>query len=224
MVARADDLLAEADILTTDVANGEVRATLGDAASGEGFAGDVSVFGVDGFISRPNDSDSRGAVQAYYLTDGQQKIALGTRDNRFAAQVGALKPGDRAIVTDGPTRFLMKRETALVSLYTESQSASSSKSMVLSLDGSQDTITLQNGDAFIIIERDKISLGVNGGASLTLTKQGAMQGYGTSCALAFGSGTLGIIGTNPPVPGLNSLLMGVSGITGAPSANWTVAP
>ncbi len=106
----ADHLTQTADILLSTAEDGEIRVNLGELSTGEGFFSDVQVWGPDGFISRPNESDDKGCVQALYIVDGQQQRVAATRDNRYAKQAGTPDPGDRFIVTKGAPRILIKQK------------------------------------------------------------------------------------------------------------------
>src|SRR3990167_5975490 len=105
----ADHLTGVADILASTSDGGEVLVNLGDIRDNSGIAAEAPMWGVDGFVSRPNDPDEAGACEALYVVDGDEKRVLATRDMRFSEQVGTLQPGDRAIFTDGEPRLLVKK-------------------------------------------------------------------------------------------------------------------
>lgn len=209
-----------ADILQTTSEDGEVRCNLGDSRDGTGFVNSAAVWGLDGFISRPNDPTADGAAQGLYVVDGNQVRVVASRDNRFAAQVGALQPGDRAIVTDGDARIFVKQEDNAVILYTVS--AKKQGNMMVRLGGSDGKLSLFCDSAWIEISDEEIVLSV-AGSQLKLDKTG-VQIIGPHFHCDTGGGHLGTLGFGvaPPV-GVRSILVGPTALAGAPSAGWTVA-
>lgn len=191
------DSISMADIVATEVEDGVVRATLGDSTDGSGIDREVAQWGVDGFISRPCDPDQDGAAQALFVTDGQEKRIIGTRDYRYADKVGELGPGDRAIVSACDAQLVLKR--------------------------SEGALVLRAGDATVEIKPGSITLGIEGGGTLRIDAEG-VHVSGTRFAANTTFGNLGVIGGLPPVAPANSVVFGPSGQTGAPSATWTVAP
>lgn len=87
-----------ADILSTEVVEGEVRAQLGYYAGpgqeSPGIAASAPVWGQFGFVSRPAEPDGDGAAMAVFEVDGDQKTVTSTRDLRMAAKLPDLKPGE----------------------------------------------------------------------------------------------------------------------------------
>jgi len=186
-----------ADIVRADVEGGIVRVTLGDSTDGSGIDREIAQWGLDGFISYPNDPDDEGAAQALFLAEGQEKRILGTRDYRLAEKTADLEAGDRAIVSACDARFHLKRAA--------------------------NAIVLHAGDTTIEIKPGAIVLSVDGGASLRIDKEG-VHVYGDQFAANTTKGSLGLVGGLPPVAPANSVIYGPSGQTGAPSATWTIAP
>lgn len=93
-----EGLLEKSDITASSRAtNGEIRFNLGDSTKGTGIDRNVPFFGIDGFLSRPNDPDSLGAAQVYFAVEGDERIAIGTRDRRYLSTLEPLDPGDRMI-------------------------------------------------------------------------------------------------------------------------------
>jgi hypothetical protein len=212
-----------ADVLRSTAEDGDIRVTLGDYITGKGISVDSSMWGMDGFYSRPNNPTDDGATLAFYVEDANEKWILGTKDNRFREKVGLLKEGDRAIISDCNARIFLKKEQDAIVLYTEN--ASEDLSMMINLAGIEGLLRLMNGNSFIMLENDKISMGVNGGGGIMIDDQGVhITGKIFNCNTL--GGHLGIIpGPNvaPPV-GVNSILAGAVGPAGVGSLNWTVSP
>lgn len=217
MTRWADHTFEVADVLGSEVVStGEVRVDLGDELSGDGWDKGVAMWGLDGFITRPNERSADGVCQALFVYDGNTRRVIGSRDNRFAQQAGALAPGDRAIVTDGPARFFLKRETDTISLYTEHGGTS----MAATLDGSTGTISLFNASGCVIEMRDSEIVLAAGGTMLVLNADG-LAVFGKHCALNTGGGNLGTLGPIPPPVATNAILYGASSLE-IPSTKWTV--
>lgn len=217
----ADNLTDIGDIVRSEIKNGSVTVAIGDAAKGTGVEAGALIFGPDGFIGRPNDADGDGAAAALYMISGNRKVVLGTADRRFAAQAGALKPGDRAIVSSGAARFILKNEDDLVVLYTEDQT--SGTSIIGSFNGSTGEIILSVGLTQLVITSTKISLIVNGGPSLVLdgTVPGASSIAMTGSTVNVDGGfvTLGLNsdGTRPVKFAVENVIIGSLGVLGLPS-------
>jgi len=187
-----------ADILATEATDGEVRAQLGDAALGKGFVQEAAIYGVDGFVGRPNPPDDEGnAAQALYLQDGDDTQIIGTRDNRWADKVGTMEPGDRAIITDGEARVFVKQSRDAVVLYSVNQPED--KSMLIDIGGLEGEIKIVNGGAFITMTNDSIVLAVNGGGSLTIDADG-VRAIGNSFQAVAPVVQLGDVGGGTPAP------------------------
>ena len=217
-----DALISYADILASESDAGEVRSNLGDSITGEGFDKDVAHWGIDGFLSRPNDPDGDGAAQALFIVEGQEKRVIGTRDVRWAEKAGNLAPGDRAIVSNCAARVFLKQKNSAVTIYTEGPDG---KPILFDVNGSKGNVTmLVSGDAGTTLLQAKpgeIILGVDGGGSIVINKDG-VHVFGPHFAANTASGNLGVVAGLPPPTGTNSLLMGPSGMAGVPSPNWTV--
>ncbi len=209
-----------ADVTATSMEDGDVRVNLGNSITNEGEAADAPwLANGDGFVSRPNDPDGDGACEAVYLRQGNQKVCVAAKDGRYASKGGELQPGDRAIVSRGEARFLLKAETDNITLYTANQQDDDS-SMMVSLNGSTGKGLLVVGTAYIELENGKLVLS-NGQASIVLDGPN-IQVFGSHTALNTKTGNLGVVGTLPPPTGVNSITAGVSGMTALPSPGWTV--
>lgn len=217
-----DTLFGYSDILATEAKTGEIRVNLGDSITGEGFDHNVPLWGTDGFVSRPADPDDKGAAQALYFADGNQKRVLATRDQRWSDKAGNLEPGDRAIVSNGPARVFVKRKSEAVTLYTEN---ADQKPILAEVNGNKETITLLvvggGGTSLLQMKPGQITLGVDGGGSIVIDKQG-VHVFGPYFAANTGGGNLGTIAGVVPPPGPNSILQGPTGMAGIPNPKWTI--
>lgn len=214
-----DHLTFVSDILATSSTDGEVRCNVGDQVTGTGVGAEVPIWGVDGFVSRPNDPSEAGAAMGIYIVDGDQKRIIASRDNRFTNQAGALQPGDRAIVSDCDASVLLKKATNSVTLYTTNET-DDDKAMIIDLGGQAGIIQILNSGAFIQIEKDKITLAVNGGGGIVIDSTG-VQTTGPSFVAKSSSVVLGV---SVVVPGVNSALYGVTGIMGVASTSVLISP
>jgi hypothetical protein len=219
----ADGLLDIADVVATEIRGGDVRMNIGDATTNAGVGASIPGFGVDGFIARPNDPDGDGAATVLYAQIGDQKVAIGTRDRRYADKVGELQSGDRAIVSKGSARFLLKNEKDRLVLYTETQSDGTS--MMISASGESEEITLTVGLTGIKISADRIELFINGGPSFVLDKNTGAAITAPSINLDGGFVTIGLLpgGVRPVAPSVNSVLYGPLGQAGVASTTVLVA-
>lgn len=213
-----------ADILATEVINGEVRANIGYSDTGKGIgAGEGCWWGADGFISRPADPDDAGACMAWFFADGNDRRLLAYRDNRFSSRVGELEPGDKMIVSVGEARFMLKAGDDSISLYTESQP--DEQSMMVSLDGKNGKTTISCAGSWIEITNDGITMGVKGGKTMVTIDEDGLQIDGNSFRCATKSGHLGVLAPQvPPVAPALSIVVGPTGLTGVGSTSWTVTP
>ena len=214
----ADYLLSTADVLATTIEDGEVRCNIGDSVESIGLGAEVAPWGIDGFVARPNDPDEEGACQAVYWSDGQNKRIVARRDNRFVSFVGALEPGDRAIVSNSTARLFLKKERDALVLYTESQ-PDGNQAMLVDLDGSTGTVLLSCAGSWIKLSNDSIQLGAAGGKTIVTIDADGVQIDGASFVCATATGSLGVpLPTPPPA---QAILYGAA--PGAPSKSWTVA-
>lgn len=208
------------DVVNIEVVDGEVRARLGDAFRGLGIDADVPIFGNDGFISIPNLPTADESCQAFVFFEGDRGIVAGLKDNRFASKIGGGQPGDRFIVTDGEVRFIMKKEADSFAFYTVNQQTG--QSMMVFGSGADGELHIVNGNARILIEDDRIVFKLVGSVAFEITPDGFFftgPQFQARCPV----GHLGQLGPGvPPVAPVNSILMGPTGIAGAPSVNWTV--
>jgi hypothetical protein len=219
----ADHLTGIADILHSSADGGEVRVNYGEETTGEGHLSDVQTWGPDGYIARPNDPSDKGATQVLYIVDGQQQRAIAYRGNYFAAQAGTLEPGDRMIVTDGPSRIYMKRASQRVGMYTEAVSTppAGGKGMLIEADGEAGVLRLRAGGAVVELDGNNGTItltaaGLTGKAVLVLSPtEGAQILAGAIHLDTLGFVTLGLNSsqTRPGIPGVDTVTIGASGQT-----------
>lgn len=227
---RIDDLLGQADVITSSVTGGEVRVNIGDAITGDGIGAECGWWGLDGFVGRPNAPDADGSsCQVLYQVDGTQKRVIASRDNRYTSKNGALAEGDRAIVSDCNARLFLKKESDAIGFYGVNALASAdANSMLVWLDGSTGIIHLTNSHCALEIHKDKFQFVVTGdpgepGHTFVLDKNG-LQATGTKGVLGYGTGCLGVMPdqTCPNVT-TNAIAYSVAGPANLVSTSWTVA-
>lgn len=218
-----DQLTNVGDVITTSMEGGDVRLNLGNALTSEGVSSDSPLWANGhAFVARPANADPTGACEAQYLYQGNQIIAIATRDARYAEKAGELQPGDAAIVTPGEARLMLKTDNDSVTIYTTNQTDSDS-SMLISVIGEAGKILIANGSSYIEMQKDKIVLSAGGAMLVINGASGAVEVYGKHFAANTGGGNLGVVGGIAPPIGAASVIAGVSGIAGAPSTKWTVA-
>lgn len=220
---RAETLYDIRDVTASSMESGDVRVNVGSAITNEGEGSDGPWWANgDGFVSRPNGPGADGACKALFLRHGNKKICIASRDGRYSSKAGELQPGDRAIVSRGEARFLLKAENDSVTLYTANQQDDDS-SMMITAVGETGTILIANGGAYIEMKKDKIVMSA-GKAMLVLDGlTGAASFFASHFAANAKSGNLGVVGAIPPPTGVNSILVGATGMAGIPSAFWTIA-
>lgn len=227
------------DLLVSSVEDGRITVSLGDArydeGETEGFAFDCqSVATTDGFYSVPAVADEFGAPQAFSYSFGNETFVFGTWDNRSISNAGNLQPGDRAIVTKGPTRLLVKDSSNSISMVTKAADLKEEKDssgavltdMGISLLGDnngESSINLSLGTSLVQVTKDEIIL-MAGKTQLIINEKGvSINGDNFMCNT--GGGNLGNIApATPPLPGVNAVLYGPLGQAGVASISWTIKP
>lgn len=222
---RGDGAIIKADVLAVDRdSSGEVRINIGESTDGVGLASGAAIWCADGFFGVPNEPDDDGACGVLYHVEGNQRRAIGTKDNRFLDAYGQLEAGDRTIVSDSKARFLLKRGTDSITIYTQD---SDDNAIVFSVDGSAGAIIAQvggpNGTAHFEMKSGEVKISAGGSACIQI-KGNEIILFGDLFSAATGRVVLGTIGGAPPPMGTNSALYGFSGMTGAPSSSVTIAP
>jgi len=198
------------DVLDTTIEDGEYRSKLGDHAKGEGRLQDVPHWGLTGVVAIPDPPDGDGACEARVTNDGAESRILQTRDNRNASKLGALLAGARGFITRGAARFLLNPIRAQIISYTER--LADGQTMLVDLDGEDGIIRHTNGGTIIEQYDDKIVFMVNGGATLTISKEGVFitgKNFQATAAIV----QLGDMGGGvppPAIPPLTSVGVGTS--------------
>lgn len=213
-----EGLIENADVVaSTTAANGEIRVNLGNATTRAGIDSNIPFWGIDGFLSRPVDPDANGAAQYLFIVDGNQRIAIGSRDRRNLSQAGNVDVGDRVIYSPSGVR--------------------------IQLDDSEQIVkcTVPGGSTMILAD-DEFSITLAGGATLTLTNSGLEVSIPTTVPTKFtldASGavidaknlgqtihldansfvTLGLTGglTRPTIPSVENVNIGPGGGVTVPS-------
>ena len=219
-MAKTNTLFGRANVLQSVHKGGEARLTIGDAQTSEGEAQSMPMWGLPGFVSMPDAPDDAGACQVLYLDDGPHRIGVAFRDNRYADKSGSPKPGDRMITSSGNARLMIKRADDSTTMYT-ANAPDGGSSMIITQNGKTGVTTIVNGKALVSIKTDEIIF-TAGGTSLKIDSGGCTI-FGKHIALNSGSGNLGMLGPGAPPPGIGSLIVGPSGMIGAPSLRWTAA-
>lgn len=208
-----------ADVLSGELKDGQVRLNIGNATTGKGTDSQVAVYAIDGFYSMPNDPASDGAAQVFWFRDGERKVVVGGRDNRWISGYGTLDAGDRAITSNCDAMIALKRANSAIVMFSKNQTDSNSD-MVYDFNGKEGRITFLNGQAIINMSKDTITM-TAGGTTVEIGPDGFFVN-GNHCGLNTNGGNLGATGMIPPITGPQSLIFGVSGVSGAPSTKWTI--
>lgn len=221
----SDSTVVKLDILSTELRSGEVRVSLGDAGLNEGMVGDASVWGIAGFYSIPNEPTSVGACMGLYVTEGNNRRVIATKDNRLNEKYGDAAPGDSGIVTSRDARLIVKNSNDSISILTKNH-ADNDELMVFQMNGDTGECTVMvggaDGTSMFKIKSGSIAL-VAGGASLMIA-DGAVTINGQRFNCNTGGGNLGTIGPVAPQQVANSLIYGPMGQTGVAAPNWVVSP
>lgn len=206
------------DILQVSVKDGEPRAVLGDALTGEGRGGEVALWGVAGVYSFPMPPDENGAAQSLHIHDGNTLRSIATRDSRQNAKVGDGKSGDWIAVGGGEhNRIIMKAEDDSVTLFSEK----SSKSMMITLSAGDEQILTTYGDSYLEMKVDSVVLRCGG--AMIMLKDDTVTIIGSLCRIATTQAEIGLMpGGAPPALPAQGIAYGVQ--PGLFSATVRVAP
>lgn len=218
--------LSTSNVMSIALEESELRVTIGDPATGVGEMADLTMWGTDGFYSRPKPPDADGACQVLWERSGPKSRIIATKDNRIIAKYGDMADGDRAIVGYGDARFIIKDASDSITLLTKNH-ADNDETMLVQLSGKNGELCIMIGGAdgttLIKAKSGMIHFSVDQGGALTIDKDGVhINGNTFDCAT--GGGNLGTIAGVPPVPGVNAVTMGAVGQTAVGSSKWTVAP
>lgn len=219
------ETLIKVDIVSTVTEGGEIRCNVGHGDAGT--VPDVTMWGIDGFISRPNDADADGACMGLYAAQGNQRRIIATKDNRQNAKLGDFAEGDRGIVTATDARLLLKKANSSIQMVTLNGGESGSL-MLCQLNGDKGEFVVMVGGsngakvAQIKIKPDKMFLGVSGGGSITIDMGGVTIG-GSHFSCNTKGGNLGTLGPAAPIAPAQSIMLGVTGMAATPAPFWTVS-
>jgi hypothetical protein len=207
------------DVLLSTAEKGQIRVNLGDVDTQKGYGVSTPVWGPDGYLAVPNDPKD-GAARALYLTTGQGRRAIAFSDNRFAGQAGTMKPGDRRIVTDGPTRFYLTRSDKRIGFYTETENDPpvGGKGMLFDMSGKDGVIQLRAGGCSITLDAQKGTItlcaaGPSGAATLVLDPVNGIQLLSgiVNVDAPFVTLALNSDGSRPGKPGIDTVTVGAMG-------------
>ncbi len=215
------------DIMRTDVEGpNTIMAQIGDATSGSSPEPSEWWQHV-GFASRPSNVSGSGknsdAAQAIVINRSDYDIVIASRDTRFQDIYGALKPGETCIYATGADgkaqgRILLKADGS-VNLFTKKGNTDSGKAMGIFIDPAADTISILNSKGYgLIISPDGCAVTAKDSA-LTLKGMDVSLIAKGKCQIDGGGIVLGSIA----VPGVNSALVGVTGLAGVASTKVLIA-
>jgi hypothetical protein len=179
----------------------------------------------------PNDPGN-GAARAFYFKDGTNARVLAFSDNRFAAQAGTLKPGDRMIVSSKAARFYLRNADNRIGFYTEAQSEppTGGKGMLFDMSGKDGVIQIRCGGCSITLDGQKGTItlcaaGPGGSSTLVLDSVNGFQALAGIVNLDAPFVTVGLTsaGTRPGTPGLDTALVGATGQAGLPAPKCYIA-
>lgn len=197
--------------------NGSVLLQTGDAATGFVENDSVEHWQQPGLQSLPpNPVPGQSGTQAVVFRQTDTDICIATREIRGQQNSGNLGPGETMLYAAGADgtsqgRILLKNDSS-VNIYTSASAGATG--MAIMVTPSSDTISLVNAAGFgIIISPDGITL-TAGDSALTLGASGAISLVGKGQTQI--DGTSVVLGSIA-VPGLNSVLTGVTGIAGVAS-------
>lgn len=145
----------QADLLLAQVDGAEVRCNIGDTVTSAGWGSGVAVWGVDGLLSVPNAATGSGAAQGLYLTQGNQRRVIASRDTRWAGPFGTLAAGDRALVSDCAAGLHLDRSENTITLQ-------AGAGVAVTVDGDAGTVTVSKGGGVTVtVSATAISLVYN---------------------------------------------------------------
>jgi hypothetical protein len=209
------------DILTTtvDAVTKKITAQLGSVVGQTVDTDGAEWWQHVGIATRPPKPEAgKKAAQALVLRMGDHDIVLASQDLRGLELYGALDHGETCIYApgedgEGQARILLKKDGS-VSLFTKQGNTSGGTGMLIQVDAANNAIRLLNADGHgIIIDSDGIKL-TAGNAALSLNADGSLALVGTGQAQVDGGS---IVLGSVAVPGVNSVLTGVTGLVGVAS-------
>lgn len=222
-----DSIIAGVDILRTTVDPKTKRVT---AQTGSVIAKTVASENAEwwqhvGIKSLPPEPvGGKTAAQAIGFCQGGHDILFASCDERGLELAGELKPGETCVYAagkdgKGQARALFKQNGS-VTLFTRKGNVAGGMSLQVQLDAENGAVRAFNDLGFaLIIDANGIVLSAKD-ASLTLSASGNISLVGKGKVQIDGSGImLGAVG----VPGVNSALVGPTGLVGVASAKVLIA-
>lgn len=216
------------DILKSDVdpTTGSITGTNGRVTGNSEVHNNFELWNAPGIISIPTPfTTNADCAQGFFYNDGANDICIAVSDKRTQKLAGNYQPGDTILYsggTDGKgqARILAKSDGG-VSLYTTKGNAVGATGLGVFVDAQNDTITITNSvgngiqatpdGVFIMIQGAKCGASFNSDGSVSLVATTQMQVDGASIVIG-----------SMAVPGVNSAIIGISGITGIASLKTVI--
>jgi hypothetical protein len=219
-----DTLIQLKDILgsTKGAETGTILLQTGDVGTGFTETDSVEYWQTSGIYScPPSPTPGKSATQACVIRRGDTDICIATRDLRGQSLAGDVGPGETMIFAAGADgasqgRMLLKNDSS-VNIYTKSNPGA--QGMAIMLTPSSDTFSINTAAGTSIVGTPTSLTLTVGAASLTLNSDGSIQLVGTGQVQVDGSSIL--LGSQA-VPGVNSALVGPTGISGRASLKCVI--
>lgn len=218
------------DVLSTvlDSVKKTITASTGDSVGEETISPNAEWWQHVGFASRPSKpTKGRPSAQVVQLIGSDVDCVIASRDTRFLDIYGNLGHGETCVFATGETgtgqaRALLKGDGS-INLYTRVGNTSAGAGMVVQVTPSDDSIRITNGAGYgLIINGDGVTL-TAGDAALTLNASaGTFSLVGTGQCVIDGSPLVACQGPTPPVVGINSCVIGPTGVAGRASTKFLV--
>lgn len=179
-----------------------------------------------GLVSIPPKPEAgKSACQGIVVRRSNHDACIATRDLRGQELAGQLKYGETCIYAAGETgtaqgRVILKQNGS-INLYTRAGNTEGGAGMGVFVDPENDQISILNSKGYgIVINGDGVFLSAGGAIGLKLESSGDVSLVATGkCQIDGGGICLG----STAVPGLNSALVGVTGIAGVASTKVLIA-
>lgn len=176
--------------------------------------GQTAYYGPIGLTSLPYQANDDGYCEGLVVRDvaGLNGALVGYRDDRSATIYGQLSPGDTCVHSTGPNKaaqLLLKEERKVAALITKD---SNGKDIGISIDGTDNSITIFGFDCAIKLSSEGIFL-ATGANCLSLKSDGTFHAN-------FGKGILGGDGITPGLPIVSGPI--AMGLVANQSTGWFV--
>lgn len=209
------------DILTTtvDAVTKKITAQLGSVVGKTTDTDSAEWWQHVGIATRPPKPEAgKRAAQGLVMRLGDYDIVFASQDPRGLDLYGALDHGETCIYGAGEDgnaqgRILIKKDGS-VSIFSKQGNAVGGTGMLIQLDAMNNAIRLLNADGHgIIIDSEGVKI-TAGDSALSLNADGSSKLVGTGSTQIDGGN---IILGSTAVPGVNSVLTGVTGLVGVAS-------